>query len=84
MNNIHNPARYADETQEAYKARRKASNEAAKENSQIGKGGYNTRKVNRDEARSEGRMKYLAGSCGLGLRNWITQKQQAKLANKVK
>lgn len=82
--NIHNPARYADETFEAYKARRKASNEAAKENSQIGKGGYITRKANRDEARSKGHMKYLAGSYGRGLRNWITQKQQAKLDNKAK
>lgn len=82
--NIHNPARYADETFEAYKARRKASNEAAKENSQIGKGGYSTRKMTRDEVRTEGRMKYLAGSFSRGLRNWITKKNQAALVNKAK
>lgn len=80
--NIHNPARQSDETFEAYKVRRKASNEAVKENSQIGKGGYNTRKANRDEASSKGHMKYLAGSYGRGLRNWITQKQQSKAADK--
>ncbi len=82
--NIHNPVRQADETFEAYKVRRKASNEAAKENSQIGNGGYNTRKANRNEARSKGHMKYLAGSYGRGLRNWITQKNRVEPTNKVK
>lgn len=82
--NIQNPARYADETQEAYKSRRKESNDEAKENSQIGQGGKTTRELTRNQLRENGRMKYIAGSYGKGLRNWITQKQAAKLANKEK
>ena len=84
MNNIHNPVRQPDETQEAYKARRKESNLQAKENSQIDKGGRNTRDTIRDEMRKEGTMKYMAGAYGRGLRNWINQKQAARLANKGK
>lgn len=82
--NIHNPARYADETFEAYKARRKESNLQVKENSQIGQGGKTTRELARMQLRENGRMKYLAGSYGRGLRNWINQKQSAELANKGK
>lgn len=82
--NIHNPVRQADETFEAYKARRKASNEAAKENSQIGQGGKTTRELTRMQLRENGRMKYLAGSYGRGLRNWITQKNRVEPTNKVK
>lgn len=66
MSNIHNPVRQADETQEAYKIRRKASNEASKANSQIGQGGRTTRNIVRDQIREKGRMKYVAGSYGLG------------------
>lgn len=84
MSNIHNPIRQQDETQEAYKARRKESNLQAKENSQIGQGGRTTRNIVRDQIRSEGKMKLVAGSYGKGLRNWINQKQAAKMANKVK
>ena len=83
-NNIHNPVRQADETFEAYKARRKESNLQVKENSQIGQGGKTTRELARMQLRENGRMKYLAGSYGRGLRNWITQAQAAKLANKGK
>lgn len=83
-NNIHNPVRQPDETQEAYKARRKESNLQAKVNSQIGQGGKTTRELARMQLRENGRMKYLAGSYGRGLRNWITQKQAAALANKGK
>lgn len=82
MNNIHNPVRQLDETQEQYKIRRKASNEAAKNNSQIGKGEHSTRKMARDKVRADGGMKYFAGAYSKGLRNWITQKNQAALANK--
>lgn len=82
MNNIHTPERQADETQEAYKIRRKASNEASKANSQIGQGGRNTRSAVRDEMREEGTMKYMAGSYGKSLRNWINRKQAAEQANK--
>lgn len=82
--NIHNPVRQANETQEAYKARRKESNAQAKENSQIGQGGKTTRELTRMQLREDGRMKYIAGSYGKGLRNWINQKQAAKLANKGK
>jgi hypothetical protein len=71
MSNIHNPVRQSDESFEAYKIRRAESNAANKANSQIGKGGYNTRKMNRDKAREDGTMKYIAGSYGKGLRNWI-------------
>lgn len=81
-NNIHNPVRQSDESFEAYKARRKESNLQAKENSQIGQGGKTTRELTRNQLRNEGRMKYFAGSYGKGLRNWINQKQAAKLANK--
>lgn len=81
---LHNPVRQPDETQEAYKARRKESNAQAKENSQIGQGGKTTRELTRNQIRNEGRMKYFAGSYGRGLRNWITQKQAAELANKGK
>ena len=84
MNNIHTPERLKDETQEAYKARRKESNLQAKENSHIGKGGRNTRDIVRDEMRKEGTMKYMAGAYGRGLRNWINQKQASKLSNKGK
>lgn len=84
MSNIHNPLRQLDETQESYKARRKESNLQAKENSQIGQGGKTTRELTRNQFRENGRMKYIAGSYGKGLRNWITQKQAAKLANKGK
>lgn len=82
--NIHNPVHQADETFEAYKARRKASNEAAKENSQIGQGGKTTRELTRMQLRENGRMKYLAGSYGRALRNWINQKQVVLMANKGK
>lgn len=82
--NIHNPVRQQDETQEAYKARRKESNAQVKENSQIGQGGKTTRELTRMQLRENGRMKYIAGSYGKGLRNWINQKQAAKLANEGK
>ena len=82
--NIHSPVRQEGETFEAYKVRRKESNLQAKENSQIGKGGRNTRSVVRDEMREEGTMKYMAGSYGKGLRNWINRAQAAKVANKGK
>ena len=71
MSNIHNPVRQEGETFEAYKIRRSESNAVNKANSQIGKGGYNTRKMNRDKAREDGTMKYIAGSYGKGIRNWI-------------
>lgn len=82
--NIHNPVRQPDETFEAYKIRRKESNTAAKENSQIGQGGKTTRELTRMQLRENGRMKHIAGSYGKGLRNWINQKQAASLANKGK
>ena len=81
---IHNPVRQEDETFEAYKARRKESNLQVKENSQIGQGGRNTRTAVRDEMREEGTMKYMAGSYGKSLRNWINRTQAAKMANKGK
>ena len=80
--NIHNPARYTDESFEAYKIRRSESNAVNKANSQIGKGGYNTRKMKRDKAREDGTMKYIAGFYGKDIRNWIQHKQAAGQANK--
>lgn len=80
--NIHNPVRYTGESFEAYKARRKESNLQAKANSQIGQGGKTTRGLTRMQLRENGKMKHFAGSYGRGLRNWINQKQAAKLANK--
>ena len=82
--NIHNPARQEGEAFEAYKARRKESNLQAKENSQIGLGGRTTRNIVRDQIRAEGKMKFVAGSYGKGLRNWINRTQAAKMANKGK
>ena len=82
MSNIHNPVRHSEESYADYKIRRKASNEASKANSQIGQGGRNTRSAVRDEMREEGTMKYMAGSYGKGLRNWINLKQAAEQANK--
>ena len=80
--NIHNPERQTNETTEVYKARRLASNQAAKANSQTGSGGIATRKAFRDQLRFDGDMKNYAGSYGRGLVNWITRKQAAVLANK--
>lgn len=82
MTSIHTPQRLENETFADYKNRRKASNQANKENSQIGQGGKTTRELTRAQIRNEGRMKYIAGSYGRGLRNWISQKQAAKMANK--
>ena len=82
--NIHNPVRQEGETFEAYKARRKESNQASKDNAQVGQGGKTTRELTRMQLRENGRMKYIAGSYGRGLRNWINQKQAAKMANKGK
>ena len=82
--NIHNPVRQEGETFEAYKVRRKESNLQAKENSQIGQGGRTTRNIVRDQIREKGQMKYVAGSYGKGLRNWIQRTQAAKMANKGK
>ena len=81
--NIHNPVRQEDETFEAYMARRKESNLQAKENSQIGQGGRTTRNIVRGQIRAEGKMKFVAGSYGKGLRNWINRTQAAKMANKA-
>lgn len=81
---LHTPERQADETQEAYKIRRKASNEASKANSQIGQGGRTTRNIVRDQLREKGQMKYVAGSYGKGLRNWIQREQARVMANKGK
>lgn len=81
-NNLHTPERQVDKTQEVYKIRRKASNEASKANSQIGQGGRTTRSIVRDQIREKGQMKHVAGSYGKGLRNWINRKQAAEQANK--
>lgn len=80
--NIHNPVRYAGESFEDYKARRQESNAAVKANAQTGQGGINTRKALRSNIRENGKMKFYAGAFGKGLRNWITRKQAAVLANK--
>lgn len=81
---IHNPVRYAGESFEAYKIRRAESNATNKINSQTGKGGYNTRKMNRDKAREDGMMKHIAGSYGKGLRNWIQRNAYRSMPNKGK
>lgn len=82
--NIHNPVRQEGETFEAYKARRKQSNQAAKANSQIGQGGKTTRELTRSQLREDGKMKYVAGAYGKGLRNWIQREQARVMANKGK
>ena len=82
QHNIHNPARYEGESQEDYKNRRNLSAMLVKKNSQAGNGGTSTRKYERDEFRTKGEMKYIAGGFSLALRNWITQSNLAKLANK--
>jgi len=79
---LHTPERLSGETTEAYKARRQASSSASKANSQVGKGGQNTRKALRDAFREKGLMHRIAGAYGKGLRNWITRNNQAILANK--
>jgi len=80
--NIHNPARYEGESFEDYRSRRNESNAMAKANASIGQGKRTTRQLVRDRLCSEGKMKLVAGSYGKGLRNWINQKEAAKLANK--
>ena len=82
MTNIHIPQRLENETFADYKVRRQQSNEANKLNSSLGKGGKTSRKEFRDYLRSEGKMKNVAGGFSQALRNWITQNNQAKLANK--
>jgi len=78
----HNPVRYADESYENYRNRRNASNAMAKANAWIGQGKRTSRELFREQLRSEGKMKNVAGSYGKGLRNWINQKESAKLKNK--
>lgn len=80
--NIHNPVRYEGESFEDYRSRRNESNAVAKANASIGQGKRTTRQMVRDRLRSEGKMKNVAGSYGKGLRNWINQKNVAKLASK--
>jgi len=80
----HNPVRYADESYEDYRNRRNASNLMAKDNARIGQGKRTSRELFREQLRSEGKMKNVAGSYGKGLRNWINQKEAAKLKNKEK
>ncbi len=80
--NLHAPQRLEGESFADYKIRQKDSHDLSKKNSQIGQGGYHTRDAVRAELRKEGKMKYLAGSYGEGLRGWITEKNLAVLANK--
>jgi len=80
----HNPVRYADESFEDYRNRRNESNALAKANASIGQGKRTSRELFREQLRSEGKMKNVAGSYGKGLRNWINQKEAAKLASKEK
>lgn len=82
VKNIYNPFRYEGESFEDYRSRRNESNAMAKANAGIGQGKRTTRQLVRDRLRSEGKMKFVAGSYGKGLRNWINQKEAAKLANK--
>ena len=82
QNNLHTPQRLEGESFTDYKIRRKASQEAVKKNSQIGQGGYRTRKAFRDNLRVEGKMKYAAGSFGRGIRNLITANQKRKMQEK--
>lgn len=82
--NIHNPVRYEGESFEGYRTRRNESNAMAKANASVGQGKRTTRQLVRARLRSEGKMKNVAGSYGKGLRNWINQKQAAKLAIKDK
>lgn len=79
QNNLHTPQRLEGESFSDYKIRRKASKEVTKKNSQIGQGGYRTRKAMRDNIREEGKMKYVSGSFGRGIRNLITANQKEKL-----
>lgn len=84
VKNIHNPVRYEGESFEDYRNRRNESNAMAKANASIGQGKRTTRQMVRDRLRSEGKMKLVAGSYGKGLRNWINQKEAAKLAGEEK
>lgn len=79
MQNIHIPQRLENESFTDYKIRRLQSKEA---NASIVSGSRTTRQLYRDQVRSDGNMKHIAGSYGKGLRNWITRNNQAKLANK--
>ena len=57
QNNLHTPQRLEGESFSDYKIRRKASKEVTKKNSQIGQGGYRTRKA-RCNIWVQGKMKY--------------------------